>query len=332
MNSLLSTTTREMKKSNIARVTDSLKSLGTATKGELAQQTGLSSATCGAVLNELSLTGEVLALEREASRGGRPAQRFACNPDFFAVLSLYAAGSDEGAELVWAVSSATGEILMQGTRPFVPLTLATFDRALAALLTDWPGVRAIGIGLPGVIVEDTVAWCDISLFTGLSVAQRTQQNTGYFTLAGNDLNFTVWGFYRSSCAEVSAPVAYIYKPGVLCTGCGMVVNGQVLSGASNFAGEVLHLPFNVEGQPSLVEEMAKTIVSLAALINPLTVAVAGENLQADQLPDIQRLCQRYVPEKHLPTLIYRSTIREDYLQGIADRTLRDYNRYRLYTD
>ncbi|MBK0000922.1 ROK family protein [Erwinia sp. S38] len=332
MNTPLSRTTREMKKSNIALVIGMLKSLGTATKGELAQQTGLSSATCGAVLNELTLTGEVLALEFEASRGGRPAQRYACNPDFFSVLSLYAAGSDARAELVWAVSSATGNLLAQGEMPFLPLTVETFDTLIASLLAKYPGVRVIGIGLPGVVVDDVVGYCDISLFSGLPIAARTARQTGCFTQAGNDLNYTVWGFYRSSCAGVSAPVAYLYKPDVHYPGCGMVIDGKVLTGVSNFAGEVLHLPFNVEGEPPLVEGMAKTLVSLTALINPRTVAVAGDNIRADHLPEMREICLRYVPEKHLPELIYRDSIRQDYLQGIADRTLQQYNYHRLYAE
>lgn len=332
MNTLLNRNTREMKKSNIALVIGMLKSLGSATKGELAQHTGLSSATCGAVLNELSLTGEVLALELEASRGGRPAQRYACNADFFSLLSLYAAGSDAHAELVWAVSSATGEILAQGEMPFLPLTIETFDGLIASLLAAYPGIRATGIGLPGVVVDDVVGYCDITLFTGMPIVQRVVQQTGLFTQAGNDLNYTVWGFYRSSCAGVSAPVAYLYKPDLHCTGCGMVINGQVLTGVSNFAGEVLHLPFNVEAEPPLLEGMAKTIVSLTAIINPLTVAVAGVNIRASHLPEIRQICLNYIPEKHLPALTYRDSIREDYLQGIAEQTLQHYNHYRLYAD
>lgn len=330
MNTPLTRTTREMKISNGVLVTDTLKALGSATKGELALHTGLSIATCGAVLNELSLTGEVLALELEASRGGRPAQRYACNPDFFSQLSIYAAGSDTGAELVWSLSSATGERLAEGEQAFKPLNLATLYGLVDALLTRYPDVSALGLGLPGVMRNGVVATCDISLFAGLPIAHLLQERTGRYTLIDNDMNFTAWGFYRSSCADETAPIAYIYKPDVPCTGCGMVINGRVLSGASNFAGEVSHLPFNVEGELPLSGELARIIVSLTALINPATVAIAGHRLAADQLPEIVNICQRYVPHQHLPTLIYREEIRDDYLRGIAELTLQHYNFHRRY--
>lgn len=152
MNSPLNRTTREMRKNNIALVTRTLKSLGSATKGEVAVQSGLSAATCGAVLNELSASGEVLALEHEASRGGRPAQRYACNPDFFSVLSLYAAGSDDAAELVWSLSSATGGILESGYGGAVrtPSQRDASSRYFADLPATYPAKTPACAGLPAV--------------------------------------------------------------------------------------------------------------------------------------------------------------------------------------
>lgn len=330
MNTPLNRTTREMRKNNVARVVRTLKLLGPATKGDVAAQTGLSAATCGAVLNELALSGEVLALEHEASRGGRPAQRYACNPDYFSVLSLYAAGSDDDAELVWSLTSATGGLLASGDRPFMPLTIETFYQLIDTLLPEFPGVQTIGLGLPGVIVDGVVTSCDISLFTGRHIVEDIRIRSGCFTEAGNDINFTAWGFYRSNCAGVSAPVAYIYKPEVPCTGCGIVINGQVLTGANNFAGEVSRLPFSASGI-TLAQELANIVVSLAALINPVTVALSGPRLSEAHLPDIMKICQQYIPQKHLPALIYRSSIRQDYLQGIAEQTLENYNFHRLFT-
>lgn len=332
MNIPLNSTTREMRKNNIALVIRTLKALGTATKGEVAVHSGLSTATCGAVLNELSATREVLALDREASRGGRPAQRYACNPNFFSVLSLYAAGCDEAAELVWSVSSATGELLDGGDLPFNPLTAERFYQQIASLLAMFPAVKTIGIGLPGVIVDGVVTSCDISLFTGMPVIEEIASRSGRFTEVGNDINFTAWGFYRSNCPDVSAPVAYIFKPDVPCTGCGMVINGRVLTGANNFAGEVSHLPFSPDKAVSLTEELAHIVVALAAVINPVMVALSGTRLNESQLPEIVKICQKHIPEKHLPALIYRPSIRQDYLQGIAELTLQNYNHHRLFAE
>ncbi|BCQ47669.1 hypothetical protein ERHA55_51960 (plasmid) [Erwinia rhapontici] len=43
-----------------------------------------------------------------------------------------------------------------------------------------------------------------------------------------------------------------------------------------------------------------------------------------------QICQQSIPQKHLPALIYRPSIRQDYLQGIAELTLENYNFHRLF--
>lgn len=323
----LNRTTREMKINNVVLVTNALKSLGAATKADLAVATGLSIATCGAVLNELSLRHEVLALELEVSRGGRPAQRYAYNPDFFSVLSLYAQGSDAAAQIIWSVNSATGESLAQGEVRFLPLMLATFYQQIESLLADYPNIKALGVGLPGVVVKGTVATCDITVFAGVAIEQQLRDRFGLYVQVDNDMNYTAWGFYRSSCAGVTAPVAYVFKPDVPCLGCGMVINGQVLQGASQFAGEVSNLPFEHLNTLPVAEEMAKVIVSLTAIINPVTIALSGPKISEALIPQLTVLCQQYIPAQHMPELTYRPSMRKDYLQGITELTLHNYNLY-----
>ncbi|MBU9816209.1 ROK family protein [Rahnella sp. C60] len=321
----LNRTTREMKINNVVMVTNALKSLGSATKADLAVATGLSIATCGAVLNELSLRHEVMALEMEVSRGGRPAQRYAYNPDFFSVLSLYAQGSDAAAQIIWSVNSATGESLAQGEVRFLPLTLARFYQQIESLLADYPNIKALGVGLPGVVVKGTVATCDITAFAGVAIEQQLRERLGLYVQVDNDMNYTAWGFYRSSCAGVTAPVAYVFKPDVPCLGCGMVINGQVLQGASQFAGEVSNLPFEHMNTLPVAEEMAKVIVSLTAIINPATIALSGPKISTALMPQLAELCRQYIPVQHMPELIYRPSMRQDYLRGITELTLHNYN-------
>ena len=321
----LNRTTREMKINNVVMVTNALKSLGSATKADLAVATGLSIATCGAVLNELSLRHEVMALEMEVSRGGRPAQRYAYNPDFFSVLSLYAQGSDAAAQIIWSVNSATGESLAQGEVRFLPLTLARFYQQIESLLADYPNIKALGVGLPGGVVKGTVATCDITAFAGVAIEQQLRERLGLYVQVDNDMNYTAWGFYRSSCAGVTAPVAYVFKPDVPCLGCGMVINGQVLQGASQFAGEVSNLPFEHMNTLPVAEEMAKVIVSLTAIINPATIALSGPKISTALMPQLAELCRQYIPVQHMPELIYRPSMRQDYLRGITELTLHNYN-------
>lgn len=324
MNTPVTRTTREMKKHNVVLVVNALKALNSATKADLSAQTGLSVATCGTVLNDLCLTGEVLALALDASSGGRPAQRYAYNPDFFSVLSLYVEGNNASARIAALITSATGEALEQLDTACQPFALEHFFDTLSGIVTRYPNLQAMGIGLPGVIVDGVVASCDIALFEHLALVQILQEKFGLFVQVGNDMNYTAYGFYRSNCPQETGPVAYLLQPEGECTGCGMVINGRVLQGASHFAGEVSHLPLAQQPDGEMTERLGDIIVTLVAVINPVTVALSGPQLKAQDLADIRRHCQDRIPEQHLPALIYRPSIEQDYLQGIAELTLESY--------
>ena len=325
MNTPVTRTTREMKKSNVLLVVNALKALNSATKADLAAQTGLSVATCGTVLNNLCLTGEVLSLALDASSGGRPAQRYACNPDFFSVLSLYVEGNNSACRMSALISSATGDVLEQLDTVHPSLSLEHFFSDISDILTRYPNLQAMGIGLPGVIVNGVVASCDISLFNDLPLVPMLQEKFGVFVQVGNDMNYTAYGFYRSNCPQETAPVAYLLQPEGECTGCGMVINGRVLQGASHFAGEVSHIPLTPAADEQIAERLGKIVVTLVAVINPVMVALSGPQIQAQDLVAIRRYCQNHLPAQHLPTLIYRPSIEQDYLQGIAELTLESYN-------
>ena len=163
------------------------------------------------------------------------------------------------------------------------------------------------------------------MFAGVAVEQQLREQFGIYVQADNDMNYTAWGFYRSSCAGITAPVAYLFKPEVPCLGCGMVINGQVLQGASQFAGEVSNLPFEGLDKLPVAEEMAKVIVSLTAIINPATIALSGPKITEVLLSELTTLCLRHIPAQHMPQLTYRPSMRQDYLQGIAELTLSNYN-------
>ncbi|OON37972.1 transcriptional regulator [Izhakiella australiensis] len=328
----LTRTTRDMKRHNVLEIIETLRRLGSATKAELAAHTGLSIATCGSVLNALCARQDVMTLTLEASRGGRPALRYACNPDCYSLLCIYAEGSDAGASIVRALFSATGELLVEDKTDFLPLRPETFYASVASALERWPNIRAIGVGLPGVVADGAVLTCDISSFIGVEIEQRLRQQTGCYVRADNDMNFAAWGLYRRHCPPGSDPVAFINFPGDVCTGCGLVVNGQLLQGASYFAGEVDKLPNPVYPQIPVAENLADILTALIAIINPATVALTGGALTQEAIEAARVLCAQRIAQRHLPTLVHRASMHKDYLCGIAELTQHSFSMQRLQDD
>jgi hypothetical protein len=339
MNTPLTNTTKQMKQKNIVLVTETLKSLVSATKAEIAAHTGLSLPTCGTILNDLCAQEEVLEESLEESRGGRPAQRYTYNQDYFNVLSIYAEGSKECAVIAYSVRSATGKMIEEGSDSFQAITVENFVDYIQQRINTHPNIQVIGVGLPGVVVNGHVFSCDLSVFEGVSITERLQEKFGVFVQAGNDMNYTAFGFYRNNCRNEQAPVAYIYMPEGHCAGCGIVIAGKMLRGATQFAGEVSKLPFykdidentrEIDPETDVINKLNNVIASLIAVINPVTIALSGDAIKKETFAAVKSYLQQNFHQDHLPTFVLRDNIDADYHYGITEYTLDAFNKYRIF--
>ncbi|NDL61824.1 ROK family protein [Acerihabitans arboris] len=338
----LTSNTQQLKLINVAHVIEALKALNGATKSAVAQATGLSVATCGTILNGLCATGEVLQQALEESSGGRPAQRFVYNEHFFYVLSLFVADVYSDHVISYRVTSAGGNIVCAGKEPG-----AVADTGgIIACIAEHAGrynIQAVGIGLPGVIVGGKVLTCDIPAFEGVALQRILTDRFGLFTKVGNDMNYTAYGFYKNRGLGKDQPLAYLMFPEKHCPGCGIIVGGKALEGATQFAGEVAHLPWHVGvgevaadgaryGGPAdgLARTVADIAISLISIINPGIIAITGARIGPETMATAARLCQAAIPREHLPEIIYREGMEDDYLKGIAEMTLESANYQRLF--
>ncbi|MGT3281138.1 ROK family protein [Yersinia enterocolitica] len=339
MTTVLINTTRQMKKKNIMLVTGTLKSLVSATKSDISAQTGLSLATCGTILNELCAEGEVIEESLDESRGGRPAKRYIYNPNYFSVLSVYAEGTNDSGVISSYLISADGKKIQEYNEVYNNLTVEILINHIKEIIDKHHNIKALGLGLPGVVVDGKVLTCDITHLEGLDIAEQLNNQLGIFVQVGNDMNYTAFGFYRNDCRGTNDPVAYIFMPPRHCAGCGMVISGKMLRGASQFAGEVSKLPFynnltngkntNSHHTPEF-ERLLHITSSLIVIINPVTIAISGNNIDQACIDALAIELLKKFDNKHIPQFVYRDCIKSDYHKGISEYTLDAYNNFRVF--
>ncbi|CNH43741.1 putative ROK-family transcriptional regulator [Yersinia thracica] len=339
MTIVLINTTRQMKKKNIMLVTSTLKSLISATKGDISAQTGLSLATCGTILNELCAEGEVIEESIDESRGGRPAKRYIYNSNYFNILSVYVEGTNDSGIISSSVTSADGKNIEEYNEVYNNLTVETLINHIQEVINKHPNIKALGLGLPGILVDGKVLTCDITRFEGLDITTLLNDHFGIFVQVGNDINYTAFGFYRNNCRDISDPIAYIFMPPRHCAGCGIVISGKMLRGASQFAGEVSKLPFyddltaeiNIHSHHTPeFEKLLHITSSLIAIINPVTIAISGHNISQACIDELSIELLKRFDSKHIPHFVYRDCIKSDYHNGISEYTLDAYNNFRVF--
>lgn len=330
MNQIVSNTMK-IKQLNVELVKSALIEMTYGTKLTVANATGLSLGTCGNILNELLESGEVIEVDAEQTNGGRPARRFLYNANYCYVACMYISYENGIHKITYAVCNLVGEIIEEDS---VILDAIDFD-AIALLIerltAKYDILRAVGIGVPAVVYEGVVVGdCDIKNLINFPLEERLKAKFPLEIVVENDMNLIAIGFYRKQNYDQDKNIAVVDFPKGKCIGSGIIIQGHIIKGNTNFAGEVSYLPFDMSqeeqinrlnSEDGLLPLAVKTLVSVIAVINPETIVLAGDLMRSDMLEDIYNGCLEIVPKEHMPRIIIREDIYEDYMNGLISVTI-----------
>lgn len=328
--SKIASNTTMIKQINTALIKSTLKMLKHSTKPILANETGLSLATCNTILNELLLTGEVIAVELEASNGGRPATRFMYNANFSYIACIYTKTEGGINTIAYVVTDLIGEIIKEDCIILEVINYEIIESVIGDLINEFDNIKAVGIGMQGVVTNGVVGVCDIEELINVPLVDNIKKKYGIEVTSNNDMNFTAYGFYMKQNYDMDKSNAILFFPKDNFPGSGMIVDGHILRGSTNFAGEISFLPFDLSREELLsqlnnrekfIPLVVKSIISIISVINPEIIVLTGDLLEEEQLKIIYSKCLEIIPEEHMPKILLKSNIHEDYINGMISITL-----------
>jgi len=323
--------TAQVKIYNVGIVKNALKALSGGTKTTIARITGLSIATCNTILNELEATGEILEVTNEYSNLGRPAKLYRFNENYSYICCIYLSFENMQKVLTYAVVDLLGNIIKEKTMIKTCIDYCEIENLVQELIDQYENIRAIGIGVPGVVNQHKVIdICDIEELVNCDLAKRLIDKFGMDLVIDNDMNLIAYGVYQEGEYQEDTSIAVVsfYKDNF--PGSGIIVDGHIIRGNTNFAGEVSYLPLGygrnqqkelLKSREGTIQIVAKTICSLTAIINPHTIVMTGTNLVDDMLWEICSLINEVIPEKHRPKIVLENNVQEYYLKGLSSMTL-----------
>lgn len=333
----ISHNTLQVKKINVELVKNTLKAMGTGTKASIASMTRLSVATCGTILNELVQSGEVIETEPEESSGGRPARQYMFNANYAYVLCLLVRTEGGLHSITYALVNLVGDTIEEDIRNFNYIDVETIERLIEECIEKYSNVKAIGIGIPGVVHHGTIGICDVAPLAGEALGVRLEEKFNLDIIIENDMNLTVYGFYNMQNFAEDKSFAVITFPKNHYPGAGFIVNGRMVTGTTNFAGEISYFPFGITREEQLerlhdanefIPLAAKILASIITIINPVSIAVTGDLTHPAQTENLIKGCLQYIPQEHMPALMIKNNTQDEYLTGIIALTLESLT-YRL---
>lgn len=322
---------KHLKQANLSMVRRIIKARETATRAEIARETGISSTTVRSLLAELIQNREIEPIGYDASSGGRKATRYRFQPNRYHGAAICI----RDVEIHGLLVNICGEIV-ECTRLEVPD--GDFSGAILAFLDGLAArqeIKSIGLGVPGV-VEGRYFWKKrrqndelYRVDLGDTIARRY----GVPVVLENDLNATAIGLGR--CYEKEFPserpedtnLAYLhFEHG--CFSAGFLAGGRVLRGYNNFAGELGLIPVEdgllledwISGAADDLEytsRMIRIISWVCAALNPQYVALGGPDLRKDCIGPIGDGLFALLPQLMLTELLYVPEVWQDYHEGMA---------------
>ena len=270
-------------------------SAGPMSRGDLAERLGLSAATTTRTVRPLIEAG--LIEERppvEVGGPGRPTRLLAITPN-----SATVAGIKLTDDRLYAVlTDPLGEVLISDSLPLTDTDAGCVTALIASVvaqLAECSGRRpdAIGISLGAavvgrrtVVVASFLGWRDVPL------AAMVTEATGLPCVAANDVRAFAYAEAWFGAGRGKDPFAMVTLGAGI--GCGVVVAGEVVSGAQGAAGSVGHLPVDPSGpsceigHPGCARALASTPGILRAAAERLGCEAEELNLDLLLSPDMRR--------------------------------------------
>ena len=278
-----------------ARALLALISTGPMSRGDLAERLGLSAATTTRTVRPLIEAGLIEEQPPvEVAGPGRPTRLLAVVPS-----SATVAGIKLTDDRLYAVlTDPLGEVLISDSRPLTDTDAGSVTALIASVvaqLAERSGRRpdAIGISLGAavvgrrtVVVASFLGWRDVPL------AAMVTEATGLPCVAANDVRAFAYAEAWFGAGRGKDPFALVTLGAGI--GCGVVVAGEVVSGAQGAAGSVGHLPVDPSGPPCEIGHLgcARALASTPGVLRAAAehLECEAEELSLDLLlsPDMRR--------------------------------------------
>lgn len=240
----------DLRRQNLSAVLSLLHANRSMTRADLTHATGLNRSTVATIVTELaSLQLVTVSQPLDTKRVGRPSTVIRPSPRHIAV-AVY---PDIDAIAIGVVAMG-GEVLREfrfdvERAPTAVHTVNTLQALLRGLeLSDGGTVLGIGIGVPGLVgardgvvrIAPHLDWYDEPLVDMVATA------TGLPAWAANDATCAVVAEGRFGEGVDQDNLVYL-NGGAGGIGGGVIVGGQLLSGANGYSGELGHMLVNSDG-------------------------------------------------------------------------------------
>lgn len=240
----------KMKSTNTQLILNKIHQHGSASRVQIAKETGLTAATVTNLTGELISRGIIVEAEAGASSGGRKPIMLKLNTADYGICSVYI--SPDYVEL--AVTDFEANFVYYNS---VPAASQADPGAAVKIIADEyrkavqhteRRVVAVGVGLHGIVDHDsgTSVFAPNLEWKNVPVVQLLRQHIDVPVFADNDVKLMAKGEMWYGAARGVSDFVYLYVGDGI--GGAIVIDGRVYRGTGNGSGEIGHCTVDGSGE------------------------------------------------------------------------------------
>ena len=326
---------------------------GPITQPELAEITNLSLVTVNKTVVVLLEENKIKSNGMKESTGGRKAQTYVYNDELSYYIGLYF----EKDAYIGVVSNSIGNIVFKerylARASDYDLMMQDTFSAIDDLIVKCEShdIAAIGIGVPGVVYKGIVTEIPfIPCWEGKQIGDVLHGKYKMPVLLENDVNLAVIGLYRAKYRNKVQNMALIYLENGI--GAGLIINGELYSGHTNFAGELSYLTVDGHGEELvrkkyngnfeqrlitmnellediqtkeikdlLLNTVVEGILSLVCILNPEIIVIKNRYIKKRDITAMTKKMEEFIKRGNLPKLVSAEDLTEYSIKGVIDMCL-----------
>lgn len=299
------------------------------TSAKLSQRTGLSVVTINALLKEMVEIKEVFVGQSIPSNGGRPSTVYKYNDMFRCAAIIFGFTRDDRNYIKVLVTNLLGKCIYEEERDFQNVNDESFNNILDILFEKYKTIEVIAFGLPGTEENGVININDYPDIVGDTFLKYYKERYKVPVIFVNDINAAVNGYYHNKLDNnhIQTVVGLVFNR-VYLPGSGVVINGEIHTGKSNFAGEIAYMPIDIDwisldyyNSEQVNTAIGKLIAMISCVIAPDHFVVYGDFFNLESEKKIKEKA-KYMLQNHFDTnIVVCDKFEEDYKLGMINAAL-----------
>lgn len=311
-----------IKETNLNIIRNEMKKAKMATKPQLAELTKISLVTVNALMKELIETSEVIEDSVIQPQLGRPATLYKYNAEYSLALVIYMYEKNKMDVVNFSVCNLYGEVINTLHNEIESITLEKIDLIISNLLNQYPNIKTIGFGVPGVEVDDQLIISDYAVFQDTKLSCYIEDKFKKPVFVENDVNAAVVGYCYNHLEQKDKCVIGLYFPSKYAPGAGIYINGRLVKGCKGLAGEIKFLPLGINWDTfdheieKVNDVIVKVMKTFMCLYNPDTIVLYQEKSECDYLSKLHDICATSMEKMMIPEIIVSDKLNNDFENGM----------------